>query len=217
MEGLESGGIGRRIRRAKGSLAAREKRFRDLKAVAPESSPKGSLAQAHARVESLFVNMLSVLKPLQSLPMYETILFSNAEQLCAFSTGIGNSAEPRDSFLSAMRRFRDELGDMPAEQVPSIAQAYEILAEGGRMINLSEWYHAFDSVRHCAHARNYSGLADQTEDEIGANPEASNGEMLSSELTTQAQFARAVAELEFLGILKHTNRKTDHVIRLLYE
>jgi hypothetical protein len=217
MEGLESGGIGRGIRRAKGSLAAREKRFRDLKAVAPESSLKRSLGLAQARVKSLFVHMLSVLKPLQSLPMHETILFSNAEQLCAFSTGIGNSAEPRDSFLCAMRKFRDELGDIPAAQAPSIAQAYEILAEGGRMINLSEWYHAFDAVRLCAHARTSSGPADQTEDARGANPEAANGETLPFELTTQAQFARAVAELEFLGILKHTNRKTDHVLRLLYE
>lgn len=32
----------------------------------------------------------------------------------------------------------------------------------------------------------------------------------------QARFARAVSELQFLGFVKHTGRKADHVARLTW-
>jgi origin recognition complex subunit 3 len=102
-----------------------------------------------------------------------------------------------------MRKFHGDIGDFSADQHPAISQAYQIFAEGGRMINLSDWYHSFASVRLTAGASN-QGASD-------AGPQA--GDMLE----IQAQFARAVAELEYLGVLKHTNRKTDHALRLMYE
>jgi origin recognition complex subunit 3 len=32
----------------------------------------------------------------------------------------------------------------------------------------------------------------------------------------QARFARAISELQFLGFIKHTGRKADHVARLTW-
>jgi hypothetical protein len=215
LDDLESGKRESANRRAKGSLAAREKRSRKLHVV--PTMIVGPLEKARDKAESIFQGMLDLLRPLQSLPLHETILFSSADKLCSFSSGIGGVAEPRKSFIRAMRRSSEDIGDMALRNTPSIAHAYEVLAEGGRMVNLSEWYHAFDAIRLCARARSTSRQPDETTDLDVGKIDASIVDAASLELDTQAQFARAVAELEFIGVLKHTNRKTDHVIRLLYE
>jgi Origin recognition complex winged helix C-terminal/Origin recognition complex (ORC) subunit 3 N-terminus len=215
LDDLESGKLEIANRRAKGSLAAREKRSRNLHVV--PTIGERPLDKSRERAEQIFQSMLDMLQPLQSLPLHETILFSNVDKLCSFSTGFGGAAEPRKSFIRAMRRSSEDIGDLALQNTPSIAHAYEVLAEGGRMVNLSEWYHAFDAIRLCARAQRTSSLLDNTTDLDVGRSHATIGDAASLEVDTQAQFARAVAELEFLGVLKHTNRKTDHVIRLLYE
>ncbi|KAJ2723545.1 Origin recognition complex subunit 3 [Coemansia sp. Benny D115] len=74
--------------------------------------------------------------------------------------------------------------------------AYRLHQECGRMINLYDWYMAFASV---------------VEQEGGGSAKKA-----SSQSEIQARFLRAVEELRFLGFIKSTQRKTDHVMRLTW-
>ncbi|KAJ1858497.1 Origin recognition complex subunit 3 [Coemansia sp. RSA 1822] len=79
----------------------------------------------------------------------------------------------------------------PAMHDTSIA--YRLHQECGRLINLYDWHASFSSVV-------------ERESQRTA---ASQGEI-------QARFMRAVEEMRFLGFIKSTQRKTDHVVRLTW-
>ncbi|KAJ2342786.1 Origin recognition complex subunit 3, partial [Coemansia erecta] len=71
--------------------------------------------------------------------------------------------------------------------------AYRLHQECGRMINLYDWHSSFASVVEREARRSAP----------------SQGEV-------QARFMRAVEEMRFLGFIKSTQRKTDHVMRLTW-
>ncbi|XP_053965995.1 origin recognition complex subunit 3 [Anastrepha ludens] len=77
--------------------------------------------------------------------------------------------------------------------LPDLSVAYKLHLECGRMINLFDWLQAFRSVV----------------DDIDNEHEQVDPQI-------QARFTRAVAELQFLGYIKMSKRKTDHVTRLTW-
>ncbi|XP_017465755.1 PREDICTED: origin recognition complex subunit 3 [Rhagoletis zephyria] len=77
--------------------------------------------------------------------------------------------------------------------LPDLSVAYRLHLECGRMINLFDWLQAFRSV------------VDDIENER---------EQVDPQI--QARFTRAVAELQFLGYIKMSKRKTDHATRLTW-
>ncbi|XP_058834910.1 origin recognition complex subunit 3 [Topomyia yanbarensis] len=79
--------------------------------------------------------------------------------------------------------------------LPDLSVAYKLHLECGRMINLFDWLQAFRSVV------DESNLDEQ---ERQVDPKI------------QARFTRAVAELQFLGFIKTSKKKTDHVTRLTW-
>ncbi|KAJ2229342.1 Origin recognition complex subunit 3 [Coemansia sp. RSA 485] len=82
---------------------------------------------------------------------------------------------------------------MPSMNDTSIA--YRLHQECGRMINLYDWFSAFSSV---------------------VEQEDSFAQEGTSQSEIQARFLRAVEEMRFLGFIKSTQRKTDHVVRLTW-
>ncbi|XP_055372601.1 origin recognition complex subunit 3 [Condylostylus longicornis] len=76
--------------------------------------------------------------------------------------------------------------------LPDISIAYKLHLECGKLINLYDWLQAFRSI------------TDYQEDD--------NDQQIDPKI--QASFTRAVAELQFLGYIKTSKRKTDHVTRL---
>ncbi|GAA5803291.1 hypothetical protein HPULCUR_008770 [Helicostylum pulchrum] len=72
---------------------------------------------------------------------------------------------------------------------------YKLYLECGRLINLYDWFVAFGCV-------------------IEREKRPKNKALEENEV--QARFIRSVAELQFLGFIKPTQRKTDHVIRLTW-
>ncbi|KAI8335759.1 origin recognition complex subunit 3 N-terminus-domain-containing protein [Chlamydoabsidia padenii] len=82
---------------------------------------------------------------------------------------------------------------LPSEQDTSLL--YKLYLECGRMINLYDWFVAF-------------GCLIERESRPTGHPLEEN--------EIQARFIRSVAELQFLGFIKPTQRRTDHVIRLTW-
>ncbi|KXJ73230.1 hypothetical protein RP20_CCG016237 [Aedes albopictus] len=81
--------------------------------------------------------------------------------------------------------------------LPDFSVAYKLHLESGRMINLFDWLQAFRTVV----------------DECG-EPDDDQDQQVDPKI--QARFTRAVAELQFLGFIKSSKRKTDHVARLTW-
>lgn len=190
-------------RYARGGGAARNRRDQVLSTVRSEVHTSDPLVTIRKKLETIIQRMVSLITPLKNIAMYETIFVSNAEELQSFSGGMGGCAEPRTSLFTAMRQPSKLIEVMPSHAHLDLATAYRILAEGGRLVSLYDWYHNFASIATAASNR---------KDEEG------NVQIVPippAEL--QARFARACSELEFLGVMKYTNRKSDHVARLVFE
>ncbi|KAI8093724.1 origin recognition complex subunit 3 N-terminus-domain-containing protein [Halteromyces radiatus] len=111
--------------------------------------------------------------------------------------------QPRGSIQTALNQSQyylncdccqqDRQSLLPSEQDTSLL--YKLYLECGRMINLYDWFVAFGCLIEREHRPDGHPL---DENEV------------------QARFIRSVAELQFLGFIKSTQRKTDHVIRLTW-
>lgn len=186
--------------RAKGGAAALGCRRAALLGEAKQANAgKGKYAGIRKKVLDVFDKLLDDATCIARLPMREGVCFDRLADMAKTSGGIGGGggAEPRNTVVRSMREPEKYVGSLERRQVPDIAIAYQVLSEGSRLVNLYDWYNTFSALR--------SG--DESGDEGGA----------AAEVRMQARFARAVSELEFLGLIKHTKRKTDHVQRLVFE
>ena len=191
--------------RARGGAAARLRRQQLLMSgvdtVNSAAPKKNGLQAMRSRLQAILVDLVNLALPLHMLPLHEVFLFNSASDLQKYSGGMSSVAEPRHSFFSAMRQPNRILGETAS--VPDTAAAYQLLAEGGRLVSLYDWYNSFSATV----------MAGQTKQDEKGN--IVMGRVSTAEL--QARFARCCSELEFLGVIKYTNRKTDHVVRLAYE
>lgn len=126
----------------------------------------------------------------QHLPLHEVVFFNDAitEPLLG---------RPRVAVQMALSRPHRSLGcpcPPHAEDVtvdmPDVVIAYKLHLECGRLVNLYDWLQAFVAV-------------------VG-DPDAEASPAL------QARFIRAASELQVLGFVQPSRRKTDHVARLTW-
>lgn len=88
------------------------------------------------------------------------------------------------------------------DTLPDICIAYRLHLECGRLINLYDWFQAFTAV-----------LEPLIENEsLKCSPKKK--QKMDEQL--HARFIQAVSELQFLGFIKSTRQKTDHVQRLTW-
>ncbi|CAG9769059.1 unnamed protein product [Ceutorhynchus assimilis] len=83
--------------------------------------------------------------------------------------------------------------------MPDICIAYKLHLECGKMINLYDWLQAFLYIVDPKESDDFDDKSNKLVD-----PEL------------QARFTQAVAELEYLGFIKSSKRKADHVARLTW-
>ncbi|KAG7211303.1 hypothetical protein KM043_010600 [Ampulex compressa] len=77
--------------------------------------------------------------------------------------------------------------------LPDLSIIYKLHLESRKLINMYDWLQAFLII---------------------VDPENANSEQQDVDPHLQARFTRAVAELQFLGFIKTSRKKTDHVKRL---
>ncbi|XP_075167142.1 origin recognition complex subunit 3 [Haematobia irritans] len=138
------------------------------------------------------------LGPLQKAPaLHELFVFSDISNVRRNIIGAPRAAlhmalnNPHFYLQCKCCTLREHSQLLPT--LPDISIMYKLHLECGRMINLYDWLQAFRS------------LVDDTEDEQ---------EQMDPQI--QARFTRAVAELQFLGYIKMSKRKTDHATRLTW-
>nr|XP_061824289.1 origin recognition complex subunit 3-like isoform X1 [Nerophis lumbriciformis] len=117
------------------------------------------------------------------------------------------NATPRISIQAALRspyyyllneNLKTEDGSV-SNAAPDICLTYKLHLECGRLINLYDWLQAYATVVSAADGH------DPDSDDFGKVDDVKH-----------ARFIRAVSELEFLGFIKSTKQKTDHVARLTW-
>ncbi|KAJ7989201.1 hypothetical protein DPEC_G00317050 [Dallia pectoralis] len=142
------------------------------------------------------------LAPPESQPLYEVCYYSSSAVLRRHL-----NATPRTSIQTALsnpyhylknENLRTEDGAFTSS-APDICIVYKLHLECGRLINLYDWLEAYATVVSAAE---------------GKDPESADYGKVDE--LKHARFIQAVSELEFLGFIKSTKQKTDHVSRLTW-
>ncbi|XP_046711703.1 origin recognition complex subunit 3 isoform X2 [Silurus meridionalis] len=144
----------------------------------------------------------SHLTPPELQPLYEVCYYSSSGILRRHL-----NATPRTSIQTALSHpfyylqnvsLKTDAGTV-SNAAPDICIAYKLHLECGRLINLYDWLEAYATVASAADGK------DPDSEEYGRVDELKH-----------ARFIQAVSELEFLGFVKSTKQKTDHVARLTW-
>ncbi|XP_027028390.1 origin recognition complex subunit 3 isoform X2 [Tachysurus fulvidraco] len=144
----------------------------------------------------------SHLSPPELQPLYEVCYYSSSAILRRHL-----NATPRTSIQTALTHpfyylqnvsLKTDAGTV-SNAAPDICVAYKLHLECGRLINLYDWLEAYATVASAAEGK------DPDSEEYGKVDELKH-----------ARFIQAVSELEFLGFVKSTKQKTDHVARLTW-
>jgi origin recognition complex subunit 3 len=93
-------------------------------------------------------------------------------------------------------------------KLPDASILFRRYLEAGRMINVYDWYESFSQViesqrSHLAPPAEENGHVDEEEEEW--------------KMHVQARFVRALHTLDYVGLVKHTGRKAEHVMRTVYD
>nr|XP_002121235.3 origin recognition complex subunit 3 [Ciona intestinalis] len=134
------------------------------------------------------------LRPVVALPLHEAFYFDDTMTIKQHKM-----AAPRFAIQKALSdpghylNLQSISEDIATPEMPDICIAYKLHTESASIINLYDWMTAFHTIVHSS---------EETCSEIDE--------------ITQARFIRAVSELQLLGFIKPTKRKTDHVQRLTW-
>ncbi|XP_062326337.1 origin recognition complex subunit 3 isoform X1 [Osmerus eperlanus] len=142
------------------------------------------------------------LSPPDNQTLYEVYYYSSSAILRRHL-----NATPRTSIQTALSNpyhylqnnsLRTEEGTV-SNAAPDICIVYKLHLECGRLINLYDWLEAYSTVVSAAEGKDPDSADYGKVDEL-----------------KHARFIQAVSELEFLGFIKSTKQKTDHVARLTW-
>ncbi|KAK0451861.1 origin recognition complex subunit 3 N-terminus-domain-containing protein [Armillaria borealis] len=154
--------------------------------------------------------------PLEELPLWEVwstgqtpfpMELINPSIRASMVTGLLRSHEFSDTVKSPEEI---NLWDLPDTSI--LFQRY---LDSGKMINVYDWFESFQLVletqrRETSSPRKGSPRKRGKKAVGGGNEE-------KWKLQVQARFIRALHELDYLGFVKHTGRKADHVIRTVFD
>lgn len=144
----------------------------------------------------------SHLAPPEAQPLFEVCYYGSSASIRRHL-----NATPRTSIQAALRHPHQYLQNEKLKSAdgsvsnaaPDICIVYKLHLECGRLINLYDWLQAYATVVSAAEGHDPDSQAFGKVDEV-----------------KHARFIRAVSELEFLGFIKATKQKTDHVARLTW-
>ncbi|KIM41529.1 hypothetical protein M413DRAFT_445512 [Hebeloma cylindrosporum] len=109
-------------------------------------------------------------------------------------------------------------------ELPDTSILFKRYLDSGKMINVYDWFESFKIVldtqrSHLKDAANTDNATSPRKRGKGKAKQAQH-ETIDEEkwaVEVQARFVRAMHELDFLGFIKHTGRKADHLIRTVFE
>ncbi|XP_068686257.1 origin recognition complex subunit 3-like isoform X1 [Montipora foliosa] len=141
----------------------------------------------------------------RNLPLFEVMYYDNVLETKKHLMGMPRlaiqTALSNPQYYLKCKCCQTDVGTVQ-DTFPDICIAYKLHLECGRLINLYDWLQAFRAV-----------LDPQTEQQ---SVEGSPKKKQRTDDQLHARFIQAVSELQFLGFIKATRQKTDHVQRLTW-
>ncbi|KAF9966160.1 Origin recognition complex subunit 3 [Mortierella alpina] len=125
-------------------------------------------------------------------------------------------------------RTRASLADMVLPTQHDTCILYKLYVECGRLINMYDWFTAFGMILERGLKKDQDNNGDKVNGTKSRGPKGKPKATAAKRASTeekesgldqkeiQARFISGVAELQFMGFIKPTNRKTDHVMRLTW-
>ncbi|KIM92135.1 hypothetical protein PILCRDRAFT_810149 [Piloderma croceum F 1598] len=129
--------------------------------------------------------------------------------------------------LDDVRQQQPELWELPDTSI-----LFKRYLDSGKMINVYDWFESFAVVlesqkRHRKRSKlngnnsktiSRKGKGKQRQvDDVMDEDEGENEEDEKWKMEVQARFMRSLHELDYLGFIKHTGRKADHVLRTVFD
>ncbi|KAF8893016.1 origin recognition complex subunit 3 N-terminus-domain-containing protein [Infundibulicybe gibba] len=124
----------------------------------------------------------------------------------------GASTSPSNTYAAS---------NQPLWELPDTSILFRRYSDSGRMINVYDWYESFKTVletqrrKATRHGHNGADAELSPRKRKGLSAEGGDAEKWRAEV--QARFVRALHELDYLGFVKHTTRKADHVLRTVFD
>ncbi len=111
-------------------------------------------------------------------------------------------------------------------ELPDTSILFRRYLDSGKMINVYDWFESFQLVLETQRKKLTKAPSGK-----GASPTKARGKGKGKRqaaedneeaeekwrIEVQARFVRALQELDYLGFLKHTGRKADHVLRTVFD
>jgi len=147
-------------------------------------------------LNTLLAALTDLLLPPTDLPLHEIYVFSATGSIRRHLVGAPRAAlhtaltDPWEYLENSDLKIQDP-GEIPAT-LPDISIGYKLHLECPKLINLFDWLVCWNTIA------------------------TGSGESDTPDPVHQARFARVVQELQHLGFIKTSTRKTDHVARLTF-
>ncbi|KAG8216156.1 hypothetical protein J3R82DRAFT_8162 [Butyriboletus roseoflavus] len=135
---------------------------------------------------------------------------------------------PQDYGAAAMTNDHGDVDGETLWNMPDTSILFQRYLESGKMINVFDWFESFTVVLEAqqCHVRDEStgeartpirrkGKQGQAQ-EADSYIEESEEQLEKWRLEVQARFIRSLHELDYIGLIKHTGRKADHVMRTVF-
>lgn len=138
----------------------------------------------------------------------------------------------------------DDSQSLPTAEDLDVCRAFKLVSEAGKLVNLADWYGAFEVALHdveegvegdsagsrekrrkvAAKKPSRNGKLHQDDehmletngDHAEDGEEDSDDEETARSRAHQARFLAAVADLAYLGFIQPTKRKVEHVARVVF-
>ncbi|KAF5384129.1 hypothetical protein D9615_003352 [Tricholomella constricta] len=144
---------------------------------------------------------------------------------------VASLLHPHD-FAEQSDKEDEERSSFPLWELPDTSILFRRYLDSGRMINLYDWFESFqlelenqrqnlrkrEAEKAKPKPRSPTKRARKAKAKAVEEEEPEEEEDLERwKLEVQARFMRALQELDYLGLIKHTGRKADHVQRVLFD
>ncbi|KAH9829557.1 origin recognition complex subunit 3 N-terminus-domain-containing protein [Rhodofomes roseus] len=130
------------------------------------------------------------------------------------------SASPSPADPLDLDGDEEDEGEEALWELPDASILFRRYVEAGRMVNVYDWFQSFAVVlegqrrRLRKREREAEGEDEEESEEEGASAEEESEEWVEE---VQARFMRALHTLDWMGFVRHTGRKADHIIRTVYD
>ncbi|KAK6140217.1 hypothetical protein DH2020_026015 [Rehmannia glutinosa] len=157
------------------------------------------------------------IQPIESIPFNEIVFFNNVDKLQTALVGdprrrIQTDLLESNKFLKCSCCSKN--GGAPVPSMHNTSMMYSLAQEHGDLINLSEWFHSFKAIV------SQPTLPAKKRPRMSPSPrkrKESNEPQNKSDATIQAEFCRAVMELQITGLLRMpSKRRPDYVQRVAF-